>query len=32
VVIRFPDGKGYPITARPMTDREKQRYRRWKRV
>jgi hypothetical protein len=30
VVIRFPDGKGYPVTARPMTDREKRRYKRWK--
>jgi uncharacterized DUF497 family protein len=23
VVIRFPDGRGYPITARPMTDKER---------
>ena len=30
VVIQFPDGKGYPVTARPMTDKEKQRYRRWR--
>lgn len=30
VVIRFPDGKGYPITAREMTDNEKRRYRQWK--
>jgi uncharacterized protein len=30
VVIRFPDGKGYPVTARPMTDKEKRRYRQWK--
>jgi uncharacterized DUF497 family protein len=30
VVIRLPDGKGYPITARPMTDKEKRRYRHWK--
>jgi uncharacterized protein len=30
VVIRLPDGKGYPITAREMTDKEKQRYRPWK--
>ncbi len=30
VVIQFPDGKGYPVTARPMTDKEKQRFRRWK--
>jgi uncharacterized DUF497 family protein len=27
VVIQFPDGKGYPVTARPMTDKEKRRYR-----
>lgn len=30
VVIRLPDGKGYPVTARPMTTHEKRRYRRWK--
>ena len=30
VVIRFPDGRGYPVTARPMTDREKRRYVQWK--
>jgi uncharacterized DUF497 family protein len=30
VVIRFPDGKGYVVTARPMTDKEKGRYRRWR--
>ena len=30
VVIRFPDGKGYPVTARPMTAKEERRYRRWK--
>lgn len=30
VVIRFPDGMGYPVTARPMTDKEKRRYRKWK--
>ena len=30
VVIRLPDGKGYPVTAPAMTDREKRRYRRWK--
>ena len=27
VIIRLPDGKGYPVTARPMTAREKRRYR-----
>lgn len=30
VVIQFPDSKGYPVTARPMTDREKQRYKQWR--
>jgi uncharacterized DUF497 family protein len=30
VVIQFPDGKGYPITARPMTDKERRRYNQWK--
>jgi uncharacterized DUF497 family protein len=29
VVIQFPDGRGYPVTARPMTDKEKRRYRQW---
>lgn len=27
VVIAFPDGNGYPITARSMTDKEKRRFR-----
>ena len=30
VVIQFPDGRGYPITARPMTDKERRRYTQWK--
>jgi hypothetical protein len=30
VVIRFTDGKGYPVTAREMTAKEKRRYRKWK--
>jgi hypothetical protein len=30
VVIQFPDGKGYPVTARPMTDKEQRRFSRWK--
>lgn len=30
VIIRFPDGNGYPVTAREMTAREKSRYRTWK--
>ncbi|MBI3682368.1 MAG: BrnT family toxin [Acidobacteria bacterium] len=31
VVIQFPHSKGYPVTARPMTRKEKERYNRWKR-
>jgi len=31
VVIQFPHGKGYAVTARPMTQKEKERYNRWKR-
>jgi uncharacterized DUF497 family protein len=30
VVIQFPDGRGYPVTARPMTDKERQRYHQWR--
>ncbi len=30
VVIQFPDGNGYPVTARSMTIKEKLRYRKWK--
>jgi hypothetical protein len=30
IVIQFPDGRGYPVTARPMTDKEKRRYRQWR--
>ena len=30
VVILFPGDKTYPVTARDMTDREKRRYREWK--
>ena len=26
VVIQFPDGKGYPVTARPMTKNERRRF------
>ena len=29
LVIQFPDGRGYSVTARPMTDKEKGRYRQW---
>jgi hypothetical protein len=30
VVISFPDGKGYPVTARDMSKAERQRYAGWK--
>lgn len=30
VVIHFPDGKGFPVTARPMTFKEKRRFNRWR--
>lgn len=30
IVIHFPDGRGYPVTARRMTQKEKQRYQRWR--
>lgn len=30
VIIQFPDGNGYPVTAREMTDKEKRRYRKRK--
>jgi len=30
VVIQFPDGRGYPVTARPMPDKEKVRYKQWR--
>ena len=30
VVIQLPDGNGYPVTARPMTRSERQRFERWK--
>lgn len=30
VVIVFPDGNAFPVTARAMTDRERRRYVRWR--
>ncbi len=30
VAIQFPDGNGYPVTARDMTAKEKRCYRKWK--
>lgn len=29
VVIQFSDGNGYPITARPMTEKEQRRFKAW---
>lgn len=31
VIISFPRGRGYPVTAREMTPKEKRRYLDWKR-
>lgn len=31
VVLQFPGEKGYPATARPMTDKEKRRFSEWAR-
>jgi len=30
VIINFADGKGYPITARDMTQKEKNRFKKWR--
>jgi hypothetical protein len=30
VIIRFPGGKGFPVTARPMTGSERARFNRWR--
>lgn len=30
LLIQFPDGNAYPITARSMTEKEKRRFRQWK--
>ena len=30
VVIQFPQGMGFPVTARPMTRKERKRYDKWK--
>jgi uncharacterized DUF497 family protein len=29
IVIQMPHGKGYPVTARPMTAKERRRYQQW---
>jgi uncharacterized DUF497 family protein len=31
VVIQFPDGNGFPVTARMMTLNEERRYKEWRR-
>ena len=31
VIIQFPDGNGYPVTARLMTRTERRRFNRWQR-
>ncbi len=30
VILQFPNGIGYPVTSRPMTPTERQRFNRWK--
>jgi uncharacterized protein len=30
VVLQFPEGKGYPVTARPMTEDERQQFNQWR--
>ena len=30
IVIRFPDGTGYPVTAREMDAKEKRMFRKWR--
>ena len=30
LIIAFPDGKGLPITAREMTEKEKVRFKKWR--
>jgi hypothetical protein len=30
VVIQFPGEKGYPVTARAMTEKEERRFTEWK--
>jgi hypothetical protein len=30
VIIHFPDGKGYPVTAREMNRKEKKKFMQWR--
>ena len=32
VIIQFPGGRGLPVRARPMTRKEKERFRPWKKA
>jgi len=32
VIIQFPAGRRFPVTARPMTRKEKERYKRWEKA
>jgi uncharacterized protein len=32
VVLQFPDGKGYPVTARPMKKNERRRFDQWRSI
>ena len=29
VIIQFPDNNGYPVTARPMSAKERRRFQKW---
>jgi hypothetical protein len=30
VIVRLPDSRGYPVTARLMTEKEKRRFEQWR--
>ena len=30
VIVQFPDGRGYPVTARTMTEKEERRFKQWR--
>ncbi len=32
VVLQFPDGRGYPVTARPMAENERRRFNQWRKI
>jgi uncharacterized DUF497 family protein len=31
VIIQFPDGNGFPVTARTMSEKEERRFKQWRR-